>query len=64
VLRLFDVTLQTEREVCMIAMGKTGRHSRVVAPLYGSVITYGYVQKATAPGQLRVDELKQVMELL
>jgi 3-dehydroquinate dehydratase-1 len=64
VLRLFDVTLQTEREVCVIAIGETGRHSRVVAPLYGSVMTYGYVEKATAPGQLRVDELKQVMKLL
>lgn len=64
VLRLFDVTLQTEREVCVIAIGETGRHSRVIAPLYGSVMTYGYVEKATAPGQLRVDELKQVMKLL
>jgi 3-dehydroquinate dehydratase-1 len=64
VLRLFNVTLKTEREVCVIAIGETGRHSRVVAPLYGSVMTYGYVEKATASGQLRVDELKQVMKLL
>jgi 3-dehydroquinate dehydratase-1 len=64
VLRLFEITLEAEGAVCTIAMGEIGRHSRVVAPLYGSVMTYGYVEKATAPGQLRVNELKQVMKLL
>jgi 3-dehydroquinate dehydratase-1 len=64
VLRLFDVALHAEGDVCVIAMGNTGRHSRVVAPLYGSVMTYGYVEKATAPGQLRVDELRQILNLI
>ncbi|GFO96307.1 3-dehydroquinate dehydratase I [groundwater metagenome] len=64
VLRLLDVTLHAEAAVCTIAMGEKGRHSRIIAPVYGSVMTYGYVEKATAPGQLRVDELKQVMKLL
>lgn len=64
VLRLFDVTLHAESPVCMMAMGETGRHSRIIAPVYGSVMTYGYVEKPTAPGQLRVDELKQLLKLL
>jgi 3-dehydroquinate dehydratase-1 len=64
VLRLLDVALHAEVEVCVIAMGDTGRHSRVVAPLYGSVMTYGYVEKATAPGQFRVDELRQILNLI
>lgn len=64
VLRLFEITLEEEGDVCTIAMGETGRHSRVVAPLYGSVMTYGHVEKATAPGQLRVDELKQILNLI
>ena len=64
VLRLLDVTLHSKRTVCTIAMGETGKYSRVVAPVYGSVITYGYVEKATAPGQLRVDELRQILKLL
>ncbi len=64
VLRLFDVTLHAKGAVCTIAMGETGRHSRVIAPVYGSVMTYGYVEKPTAPGQLRVDELKQLLKLL
>lgn len=64
VLHLLEVTLRAEGAVCTIAMGGTGRHSRVVAPVYGSVLTYGYVEEATAPGQLRVDELKSVLRLL
>lgn len=64
VLRLLDVALHAEGDVCLIAMGETGRHSRVVAPLYGSVMTYGYVEKVTAPGQYRIDELKLILGLL
>ncbi|MDO8726080.1 MAG: type I 3-dehydroquinate dehydratase [Candidatus Methanoperedens sp.] len=64
VLRLLDVTLHSKAAVCTIAMGETGKYSRVVAPIYGSVLTYGYVEKATAPGQLRVDELRQILKLL
>ncbi len=64
VLRLLHVTLLAKDAVCTIAMGEKGRHSRVVAPVYGSVMTYGYVEKATAPGQLKVDELRQILKLL
>lgn len=64
VLRLLEVTLNSKAEVCTIAMGEIGRYSRVVAPLYGSVMTYGYVDKATAPGQLRIDELRHILKLL
>ena len=64
VLHLLEVTLHAEGAVCTIAMGETGRHSRVIAPIYGSVMTYGYVGIATAPGQLRVDELKTILSML
>lgn len=64
VLRLLEVTLHSKYAVCTIAMGDFGRHSRVVAPVYGSVMTYGYVDTPTAPGQLRVDELKDMLKIL
>ncbi len=64
VLRLLDVTLHAEGAVCTIAMGEIGKHSRLIAPIYGSVMTYGYVENAIAPGQLRVDELKSMLLLL
>jgi 3-dehydroquinate dehydratase-1 len=64
VLHLLEVTLYAKGAVCTIAMGEIGRHSRIIAPVYGSVMTYGYVENATAPGQLRVDELRSILKLL
>ncbi len=69
VLELLEVTLdarKADRAVCSIAMGKLGKHTRVIAPFYGSVLTYASVEStvSAAPGQLPVDELKKVMELL
>jgi 3-dehydroquinate dehydratase-1 len=64
VLRLLEVTLNSKRAVCAIAMGEIGRHSRVVTPIYGSVMTYGYVDAPTAPGQFRVDDLKYILKII
>lgn len=64
VLTLFDVTLHAGRPVCTIAMGELGRHTRAVLPIYGSVLTYGSAGKATAPGQMQVDELAAELRLL
>jgi 3-dehydroquinate dehydratase-1 len=64
VLRLLEITLHAKGDLCMIAMGEKGKHSRVIAPIYGSVMTYGYLETATAPGQLRVNELKYILNLL
>lgn len=63
-LRLLTVTHDMDFPVCTIAMGKLGRHTRVVAPIYGSVLTYGAVDEAAAPGQLRIDELRHMVEVL
>ncbi|MBA1340860.1 MAG: 3-dehydroquinate dehydratase [ANME-2 cluster archaeon] len=63
-LTLLWVTKEADFPVSTIAMGKLGSHTRVVAPIYGSVLTYGAVEDAVAPGQLRIDELKHFMEVL
>lgn len=64
VLNLLEVTLHSKGPVCTISMGETGKHSRVIAPVYGSVMTYGYVDTPTAPGQLRIDELKKMLKMI
>jgi len=64
ILRLLEATLISKGDVCAIAMGSMGRHSRVIAPIYGSVMTYGYVDAPIAPGQFRVDELKYILQML
>lgn len=69
VLDLLKVTLDAReagKAVCTIAMGELGKHTRVIAPFYGSVLTYASVEGtvSAAPGQLPVDKLKKIMELL
>jgi 3-dehydroquinate dehydratase-1 len=64
VLRLLEVTLVSRRPVCTIAMGSLGMHSRIVAPVYGSLLTYGYVRRPVAPGQIRVDRLLEGLKIL
>ena len=64
VLNLLQVTHDSKAPVCTISMGDLGKHSRIVTSCYGSVLTYGSVGDAVAPGQLRVDELKTALEML
>lgn len=69
VMELLRVTLDvggTGRAICTIAMGDLGKHTRVIAPFYGSVLTYASVENTILIplGQLPVDKLKKIMELL
>jgi 3-dehydroquinate dehydratase-1 len=69
VLDLLTVTQQATADgdtVATMAMGEPGRHSRVVAPLYGSRIGYAPPDRdrATAPGQYDLDTFRQLYESL
>jgi len=61
----WDATTAGER-VATMAMGEAGRHSRAVAPLYGSRIGYAPVDPAdaTAPGQYDLATLAGLVERL
>lgn len=52
--------------VATMAMGEAGRHSRAVAPLYGSRIGYAPVDPtdATAPGQFELATLRTLVSTL
>jgi 3-dehydroquinate dehydratase-1 len=68
-LNLMRVTLDfkvQENQVMYHCNGQSGKHTRVVAPLYGSVLTYASIESdtAAAPGQLPADEVKKMMEML
>ncbi|MFB6255509.1 MAG: type I 3-dehydroquinate dehydratase, partial [Haloplanus sp.] len=68
-LRLLSAThAATERgdRVATMAMGEAGRHTRVVAPLYGSKIGYAPVDpaEATAPGQYDLATLADLIDRL
>jgi len=68
-LLLLDLTHELSREgklLATIGMGPVGRHLRVIAPLYGSVLTYGFIEgeEEVAPGQFSVKELRNMLEKL
>jgi 3-dehydroquinate dehydratase-1 len=68
-LLLLNLTYALTQEgnlVATIGMGAVGRHLRVIAPLYGSVLTYGFIEgeEAVAPGQFSVKELRSMLERL
>ena len=50
--------------VATMAMGEPGRHSRAIAPVYGSRIGYAPVDpdEATAPGQYDLPTLRRLVE--
>ncbi len=52
--------------VATMAMGEPGRHTRAVAPVYGSRIGYAPVdpEEATAPGQYDLATLRSLVEAL
>ena len=69
VLDLLATTLtatQAGHRVATMAMGEAGRHSRAVAPLYGSKIGYAPVdsERATAPGQYDLATLAGLLATL
>ena len=49
--------------VATMAMGEAGRHTRAVAPLYGSKIGYApvHAEEATAPGQYDLETLADLV---
>lgn len=57
VVRLLEFTRTCRTPVVAFAMGPIGKISRVIAPLFGTLFTYGYITKPVAPGQLPVEEL-------
>ncbi|MEF8812287.1 MAG: type I 3-dehydroquinate dehydratase [Halovenus sp.] len=60
-----DLTAAGQR-VATMAMGEAGRHSRAVAPLYGSCLGYAPVDPAaaTAPGQYTLGTLRRLVDQL
>ena len=56
-LRLMIFTQRSGHHIVSMTMGPHGSISRIIAPMYGSLFSYGYTGKANASGQLSVEEL-------
>ncbi len=53
-----------DRPIITMSMSGTGVISRLCGEVFGSALTFGAAGKASAPGQLNVEELENVLEIL
>lgn len=58
------VSKHADRPVVTMSMAKIGMVSRMAGEAFGSAITFGSMQKASAPGQINVEELKKILQVL
>lgn len=69
VLTLLDATLTMKekyanRPIITMSMAGKGVISRLSGELFGSALTFGAAKKASAPGQMNVSQLRQVLSIL
>lgn len=69
VLTLLSATNQMKEQyanipIITMSMGKLGCISRISGEIFGSAVTFGSLKKASAPGQIPVADLKNVLNLL
>ena len=57
-------TKYADRPIITMSMKGTGVVSRLAGEVFGSALTFGAAAKASAPGQMAVEDLKQVLDLL
>ena len=65
VLALLAATRAASKEigpVITMAMGELGKLTRVSGGVFGSVLTFGAGETASAPGQLNAEDLKAILE--
>ena len=53
-----------DRPIVTMSMAGLGAVSRVAGEIFGSAVTFGALQKASAPGQVQVEELKKMLEIM
>ncbi|WP_080876366.1 type I 3-dehydroquinate dehydratase [Oceanobacillus timonensis] len=59
-----EMKKDTKKPMITMAMGPLGVVSRLSGQVFGSALTFGAGEKASAPGQVPVGELRQVLDVL
>lgn len=60
--RLAAFTLENrDKNIITVSLGRLGSISRLLFPLMGSLLTYSYISRETAPGQLPLERLQADM---
>ena len=57
-------TNYADRPIITMSMAGTGVISRLCGEVFGSSMTFGAARKASAPGQMGVNDLSTVLDLL
>lgn len=58
------VTKHADRPIITMSMAGLGVISRIAGETFGSALTFGAAKKASAPGQVSVDKLSDVLKLM
>lgn len=69
VLNLLSATLRYREEngtrpIITMSMGKLGVVSRMAGEVFGSAVTFATVGQASAPGQIAMNEMKHILDVL
>lgn len=68
VARLLKITGRTsknlEKPLITMAMGEMGMITRIAGESFGSDVTFGAIGEVSAPGQMEVEDLRKVLEIL
>ncbi len=64
-LKILRLVKKRDQDMIGICMGQTGEISRILAPLYGSYLTFASLQKGreSAPGQIPAETLKNIYRI-
>lgn len=58
------ITKFATKPIVTMSMGKLGIVSRLTGEIFGSAITFGALSKASAPGQIDIEDLYNVLNLI
>lgn len=69
VLELLEATVimsekYADRPIITMSMAETGLISRLTGEVFGSAVTFGASKKASAPGQINVEDLHSILQLI
>lgn len=57
-------TYHADRPIVTMSMSGIGSVSRITGEIFGSAITFGALERASALGQIQVKELKRILEIM
>lgn len=64
-LKILNLVKKSDKNIIAICMGQIGEISRILAPLYGSYLTFASLEtgKESAPGQIPAETLKNIYRI-